>query len=277
MKKIDSHQHFWQYDPDRHTWINDRMKVLKQDFLPPDLKEKMDKVGIDGCVAVQADQTEAETEFLLSLADEYGFIEGVVGWLDIRAENLEEKLDHYIRYEAFKGLRHIVQDEPDDRFLLQSDFLKGIETLSNYNLTYDILIYARHLPVAVEFANKFPDQKFVVDHIAKPEIKEQNIDTWADGIRELAQHPNMYCKVSGMVTEADWQHWKPEDFNPYMDVVFDAFGTEKLIFGSDWPVCTLAANYYEVFGLLDNYIQDFTDRERERIMGGNAQTFYNLD
>ncbi|MFH5832210.1 amidohydrolase family protein [Halalkalibaculum sp. DA384] len=274
--KIDAHQHFWNYDPQRHGWINEEMKVLKQDFLPLHLKKEMDKVGVEGCVAVQADQTERETDFLLEQAEEHDFVKGVVGWLDIRADNLEERLNHYAEHEALKGLRHIVQDEPDDRFLLQPDFLRGIKTFGDYDLTYDILIYARHLPVAVEFASKFPDQKFVLDHIAKPEIKTQKIEEWENGIRELAKHPKMYCKISGMVTEADWQHWKPKDFTPYLDVVFDAFGADRLMFGSDWPVCTLAAGYREVYELIGDYISGLSQYEQGLIMGKNAIAAYNL-
>ncbi|MFH5883647.1 amidohydrolase family protein [Halalkalibaculum sp. DA3122] len=274
--KIDAHQHFWNYDPQRHGWINEEMKVLKQDFLPLHLKKEMDKVGVEGCVAVQADQTERETDFLLEQAEEHDFVKGVVGWLDIRADNLEERLNHYAEHEALKGLRHIVQDELDDRFLLQPDFLRGIKTFGDYDLTYDILIYARHLPVAVEFASKFPDQKFVLDHIAKPEIKTQEIEEWENGIRELAKHPKMYCKISGMVTEADWQHWKPEDFTPYLDVVFDAFGADRLMFGSDWPVCTLAAGYREVYELIGDYISGLSQYEQGLIMGKNAIAAYNL-
>ncbi len=276
MKKIDSHQHFWQYDPGKHAWISDRMKVLKRNFMPPNLETEMGRVGIDGCVVVQADQTVEETQFLLSLAEEYSFIAGVVGWLDIRANDLSEKLGQFVQHDAFKGLRHIVQDEPDDRFLLQPDFLKGIGILGNYNMPYDILIYARHLPVAVEFASKFPDQKFVVDHIAKPEIEKQKTGDWEEGMRELAQHPLMYCKVSGMVTEADWKNWNPDDFKPYLDVVFDAFGIDRLMFGSDWPVCKLAAGYEEVVQLLEEYIEPLAKEEQQLIMGGNAKRFYKL-
>lgn len=276
MMEIDAHQHFWEYDPGKHSWINEQMSALKRDFLPSDLKQEMDKVGVKGCVAVQADQSEAETEFLLELAEKHDYIRGVVGWLDIRAENLRERLEHYVQYDALKGLRHIVQDEPDDRFLLKPDFLRGIEILGSFDLTYDILIYARHLPVAIEFASRFPDQKFVLDHIAKPEIGDQKIDEWAEGIREIAAHPKLHCKISGMVTEADWENWKKEDFKPYLEVVFDAFGPERLMFGSDWPVCTLAAEYEEVYGLLEAYMEPLAEEEKQMILGGNAQQFYNL-
>lgn len=276
MSRIDSHQHFWNYDPRKHPWITDEMKVLQQDFMPPDLKKELDKVGMEGCVAVQADQSEEETDFLLSLADKYSFIKGVVGWLDIRGENFRQRLEHYCSHPKFKGLRHLVQDEPDDRFLMRSDFLSGMKTLSDFDLAYDILIFARHLPVAVEFVHHFPDQKFVLDHIAKPEIKEQNTAQWEEDIRELARHPRLYCKISGMVTEADWGQWTPEDFKPYLDVVFDAFGTERLMYGSDWPVCKLAADYEEVYRLVAEYIEPLSAREKDQILGGNAKQWYGL-
>lgn len=277
MAIIDSHQHFWNYDPERHDWITDRMSVLKRDFLPPDLEKEVKKTGVDGCIAVQADQTEAETESLLELAEKYEIVRGVVGWLDIQADNFEERLEHYAKYRFFKGLRHIVQDEPEDRFLLRNDFLRGIEILGNYELTYDILIYSRHLPVAVEFVRRFPDHKFVLDHLAKPKIKDREIEAWEDGIRKMAGHPGTCCKISGLVTEADWEFWKAADFKPYLDVIFDAFGTDRLMFGSDWPVCTLAASYREVYKLVVDYIGQFSEEERQKIMGGNAVRFYGLD
>jgi L-fuconolactonase len=273
---IDAHQHFWQYDPAVHGWIDDDMQVLKKDFMPPDLKLILDEARVDGCVAIQADQTEQETEFLLKLATRYDFIKGVVGWLDLQADDIKEKLNQYHQYKYLKGLRHTVQDEPDDRFLLRSDFLRGMQALQPFDLTYDLLIFPRHLPVAVEFASKFPDQKFVLDHIAKPEIKNHKIQVWENGIRELANHSNIYCKISGMVTEADWKKWKPEDFRPYLDVTFDAFGPGKIMFGSDWPVCTVAASYEQVLFIVKNYIQQFSSEEQEKIMGENAGEFYNL-
>lgn len=276
MTRIDSHQHFWFYDPRKHSWITDEMKVLQQDFMPPELKKELDRVGMEGCVAVQADQSEEETHFLLSLADRYDVIKGVVGWLDMRADSFRQRLEYYGSYPKLKGLRHLVQDEPDDRFLLRPDFLSGMRNLADFDLAYDILIFARHLPAALEFVNHFPDQKFVLDHIAKPEIKEQNIAQWEEGIRELARHPRLYCKLSGMVTEADWEQWSPEDFKPYLDVVFDAFGTERLMYGSDWPVCKLAADYKEVYGLIAEYIEPLSEEEKDRILGGNAVRCYGL-
>ncbi|MDZ7690769.1 MAG: amidohydrolase family protein [Balneolaceae bacterium] len=277
MNKVDSHQHFWEYNPRKHSWINDEMEDLRQDFLPPDLKRNLDEVDMDGCVAVQADQSLQETIFLLGLAEKYEYVKGVVGWLDIQADDFEQQLEHFASHEALKGLRHIVQDEPDERYLLRPDFLRGIEQLPDHGLTYDILIYARHLPVAIKFASKFPDHRFVLDHIAKPDIADQKIDAWEQDIRELARHPNIYCKVSGMVTEADWKSWTPDDFKPYLDVVFDAFGTKRLMFGSDWPVCTLAAKYREVYKLVSDYTETCTEKEKADFFGENAIRFYGLN
>lgn len=276
MEIIDAHQHFWRYNASKHSWISDDMEVLRADFLPPDLKKELDRAGVDGCIAVQADQSEEETDFLLELARKYSFIKGVVGWLDLRADDLEERLEHYTGNDYLKGIRHVIQDEPDDWFLLRAGFLRGVEKLREYNLCYDILIFARQLPVAVEFAARFPDHRFVVDHIAKPDIKEQKIVKWEEGIRELARHPKMYCKISGMVTEADWKNWKSEDFKPYLDVVFDAFSPERLMFGSDWPVCTLAVGYQEIYRLVRNYIGGLGPEEQAMILGGNAREFYGV-
>jgi L-fuconolactonase len=273
---IDAHQHFWEYDSSIHDWISDDMQTLKRDFMPPTLKRRMNREDIDGCVAIQADQTEQETEFLLHLAEKYDFIKGVVGWLDLQANDIEEKLNQYHQNRWLKGLRHTVQDEPDDRFLLRPDFLRGMKMLQSFDLTYDILIYARHLPVAIEFASKFPNQKFVVNHIAKPDIKHGKIDEWKNGICILSDHPNMYCKVSGMVTEANWGNWKSSDFTPYLDVIFEAFGPERIMFGSDWPVCTLAASYGQVLHILKEYIQYYSHGKRKKIMRENAQEFYDI-
>lgn len=276
MERIDAHQHFWNYDAETYGWINEEMKELRRDFMPLHLKKLLDQEDITGCVAVQADQSESETRFLLNLESKYSFIKGVVGWLDIAADNFPKKLEHYSRNPALKGIRHVIQDEPDDRFLLRPDFLRGIQILSDYNLTYDLLIYERQLPAAIEFVSHFPGQPFVLDHIGKPRIKAGVKDPWEEGVRELAQHDNIYCKVSGLVTEAHWRNWTTDDLKPYLDIVFDAFGAERLMFGSDWPVCTLAAGYNEVVALLMEYANTFTNEEQAMIMGGNAQKFYDL-
>lgn len=251
---IDAHLHFWEYDSSRHSWISEDMRVLRRNFLPEHLEPELNKTGIDGCIAVHTEQTEEDTVFLLKLADKYLFIKGVIGWLDLQADDVENRIREFVQYSLLKGVRHIVQNEPDDRFLLLPDFKRGISLLKKYDLCYDILIYPSQLPAAITFVSNFPEQKFVLDHLAKPNIKEQQTTHWKEKIYELARHPFTFCKVSGMVTEAEWGKWKPEDFKPYLDTVFEAFGVERLIFGSDWPICTLAADYAEVLQIVEDYI-----------------------
>jgi L-fuconolactonase len=274
--RIDSHQHFWRYDSERDSWITDEMAALKRDFLPDELLLQMHANGIDGCIAVQTDQSEAETHFLLSWAERYPEIKGVVGWVDLSSDDVEDRLAKFSQFPKLRGFRHIVQAEPDDRFLMRPDFLRGISYLSRYGLTYDILIYARHLGVAEEFVRQFPAQRFVIDHLAKPLIKSKEIDCWASDIRSLARHRNVHCKLSGMVTEADWKNWHETDLKPYLDIVFDTFGADRLMFGSDWPVCLLAASYVRVTEAIENYTRDFSASDKEKIFGLNAARFYGL-
>ncbi len=276
MPKVDAHQHFWKYSPDNYGWINNDMSILKEDYLPDKLQVHLEKNGFDGCVAVQARQNEEENDFLLGLADEFPFIKGVVGWVDLQADNVEERLEALSQNPKICGLRHLVQDERDDRFLLRKKFVRGVKSLKKFNLCYDILIFPKHLSVAKELVKQCPDQKFVVDHIAKPIVKDGIIEPWARGIRRIALHPNICCKISGMVTEARWHQWKKEDFRPYLDVIFDAFGTERIMIGSDWPVCKLSAEYDDVIGIVTEYISQLSFDEQENIMGGNAVRFYNL-
>jgi len=276
-QKIDAHQHFWNYCPEKHSWISDEMSVLKNDFLPNDLQPNLESIEFDACVAVQADQTEDETNFLIVLANQNSFIKGVVGWVDLRADNLRERLEHYSQFPIVKGFRHVVQDEPDETFLLGDKFCEGIAMLEEYGFTYDILIFAKHLNTSAEFVSKFPNQKFVLDHIAKPEIKVQKIDSWAKGIRKLAAFPNVSCKLSGIVTEADWINWNEADIESYLDVVFEAFGPERLMIGSDWPVCTLAGSYQDVMNLVIQKIKTYNSVEQDAILGGNAIEFYQLN
>jgi L-fuconolactonase len=273
---IDAHQHFWKYNPQRDRWITDQMSILKRDFLPDDLIKELRANGIDGCVAIQADQSETETEFLLSLAEQHDWIAGVVGWLDLCSAKLPERLAHFSQCAKLRGLRHIVQSEPDDRFMLRQDFCRGIARLKDFDLTFDILIYPRQLPAAIELVHKFPQQKFVLDHKAKPAIRTGKIDAWAEQIGVLAGSPNVYCKVSGLVTEADWTNWRPAEFEPYLDVAFNIFGSDRLIFGSDWPVCLLAATYRQVRELVEQYVVRLPTRVREKIFGLNAIEFYGL-
>lgn len=252
------------------------MSILKRDYLPAELRQEMQSMSYDGCVAVQASQSEEETKFLLEQASTYPFIKGVVGWLDLQHPAIEEKLEHYSSFDRLKGLRHVVQDEPDENFMLGKNFLYGISALSKYNLTYDILIFQKHLNVAYELTERFPEQKFVVDHIAKPDIKNRALSPWKEDIKRLAMHRYVYCKLSGMVTETNWDQWEYEDFIPYLDIVFEAFGPDRLMIGSDWPVCTLAGNYGEVMGIVETYLTQFDEDCRGKILGKNAFEFYNL-
>ncbi|SFN36272.1 L-fuconolactonase [Chitinophaga sp. YR627] len=273
---IDAHQHFWQYHPVKDAWITDDMKVIQEDFLPQHLLPVLQENGVDGCIAVQADQSETETGFLLELADQHAFIKGVVGWVDLRAENLSDRLAHYRQYEKLKGFRHIVQGEPDPSFILREDFCKGIRALAAHDFTYDILVYPVQLPAVAAFVQQFPDQRLVIDHMAKPYFKTGDISAWETHMRAIAQQPNVYCKLSGLVTEADWQQWEAAHFAPFLDVALEAFGAERLMFGSDWPVCKLAASYTEVKAIITDYISRLSDAERAGIMGGNAVRFYGL-
>lgn len=274
--KIDSHQHFWKYHPVKDSWINDDMKILQRDFLPTDLHSLLQENQIDGCVAVQADQSEEETHFLLELAESTDWIKGVVGWIDLRAENLEDRLQYFFKFKKLKGFRHIVQAEPEDDFLLNNDFCAGIAKLSKYDFTYDLLIFPRHLPYAVELVKRFPQQSFVIDHLAKPDFKQSDFSLWEKGIREIANYPNVFCKVSGLVTEADWANWKESDFTHCLDIVTEAFGMNRLMFGSDWPVSLLAASYGQCCGIVNNYFSKFTKEQQDKFWGRNAIEFYDL-
>jgi L-fuconolactonase len=274
--KIDSHQHFWNYDPIEYPWIADHMSGLRRDFAPADLKAELDDVGIDGCVAVQARQTLAESHWLCSLADESDFIRGVVGWVDLRSDEVDAQLDELNAHPRFVGVRHVVQDEEDDRFIVGDAFMRGIALLEKYELRYDLLIYPKQLPATLEFVKRFPNQPFVLDHIAKPEIGAGKMAPWETHIRQLAKFPNVMCKVSGMVTEAEWDKWEVEHFDPYFDVVLDAFGPKRLMYGSDWPVATLAGSYKQVHSLALRLADQLTESEQALFWGGNAVEFYGL-
>ncbi len=276
MLKIDSHQHFWKYNPTRDAWITDAMPILRRDFLPEELAAECKANGIAASVAVQASQSEEETLFLLGLAEDNPQIAGVIGWVDLASPHIDERLQFFSRYEKLCGFRHIAQAEPDDRFLVCPEFSRGISRLHQFGFTYDILIYPKQLPAAIELVSKFPEQRFVIDHLAKPEIKSKDNTFWAKHIRHIAESPNVFCKLSGLVTEADWQNWKPADFKPNLDVVLEAFGPDRLMFGSDWPVCLLAASYAQVKQITEDFLRDCTSAEKENIFGGNAIRFYGL-
>lgn len=273
---IDAHVHFWKYNPIKDAWITDEMGLLQRDFFPQDLQPVLHENGVTGIIAVQADQSENETDFLLQLADKNPFIKGIVGWVDLQNKNLEDKLLHWSEYPVVKGFRHIVQAESDG-FLRKEAFVNGIRLLKNFDFTYDILIYPNQLREAIQFVNKFPNQKFILDHCAKPCIRDQKINEWKIEIKEIAKNENVYCKVSGLVTEAKWNEWKTEDLYPYLDVVFESFGTDRILFGSDWPVMLLSSTYNKWKNLLEKYMLQFSDEEKQKVFHTNAIKFYNLN
>lgn len=271
--RIDAHQHFWHYRPERDTWIDEEMAVLKTDFLPNQLLPELQANNFHGSIAVQTDQSEEETRFLLELAAQHRSIYGVVGWVDLRAENVAERLEAFSSQQKLRGFRHIVQVEPDD-FMLRRDFRRGIGCLEEFGFVYDILIYARQMPAAIDLVSGFSEQRFVIDHIAKPAIKTKDYQSWARDLRAIASNRNVYCKLSGLVTEADWRHWSNADFEPYLDVAFEAFGADRLMFGSDWPVCLLAATYRQVVKVVSDYMSGVSLIDRDKIFGLNAAHFY---
>ena len=275
---IDAHQHFWKYHAREYSFLGAAMARIHQDFFPEDLAREQEGLGFGGSVAVQARQSLVESRWLLELADQSSRIKGVVGWVDLCSENVRDELARFANNAKFVGVRHVVQDEPDDRFMLREDFRRGIDQLREFALTYDILVYPRQLPAAIELARAFPEQPFVLDHLGKPDIKSGTLAGWEESIRELARSSNVFCKLSGMVTEADWKHWQVEDFFPYLDVVWEAFGEDRVMIGSDWPVCLVAATYADVIGIVEQYLQrrEVPNQTRKKVFGRNAIRFYGL-
>jgi L-fuconolactonase len=271
--KIDAHQHFWYYDSARHSWIDDSMHLIRRDFLPETLGSILQKNKIDGCIAVQSEQTIEETNFLIGLAKKNDWIKAVIGWEDLRSEDLETRLSFWKQFPILKGFRHILQAEEPD-FMLSKEFVRGIECLQKFGYCYEILIYPKHLSAALLLVQQFPEMRFMIDHIAKPNIKGHQIDVWKEGIQFLGKQKNVYCKISGLVTEADYLHWVPADFDPYLKTVVEAFGIERLIYGSDWPVCLVAAAYETQLNICKQYFKDFTEQENHMIFGKNAAQFY---
>ena len=273
--KIDAHHHFWCYNTRDYGWISDEMAVLRRDFLPADLKSELERAGIDRVVSVQARQCIEETEWLLKLAEENDFIAGVVGWLPIASPEFPALLEKFAANPKLRAVRHVVQDEPDDRFILGEAFNRGISRLLSAHLAYDILIFERHLPYAIEFVKRHSEEQvFVLDHIAKPKIAAGEMQPWADNLRKLAAFPNVFCKLSGLVTEADIHNWTPDQLRPYVETVLDAFGPDRVMFGSDWPVCTCATTYSSWRGLVGEFISRLSEQEQAQIMGGTALKAY---
>ena len=274
--KIDSHQHFWHYNDRDYSWMSDRMSVIKKDHLPENLWPELKSMGFDGSIAVQARQSLDETAWLLDLAAGNDFIKGVVGWVDLRSPKITEQLVYFKKYSKLAGIRHVVHDEPNDDFILQDDFNYGISLLQTFHLTYDLLVFPKHLKNVIQLVRQFPEQVFVLDHLAKPLIKEAILTPWKEDIECLAQYPNVYCKLSGMVTEADWDLWEPKHFTPYLDVVFKAFGTSRIMIGSDWPVCKVAGSYSSVMNIVQDYIGNFAEADKAMVLGGAACKAYRL-
>jgi L-fuconolactonase len=273
--KIDSHHHFWKYDPVEYGWIDDSMCTIRRDFLPEHLRSELAATHIDGVVSVQARQSLAETQWLLEYASQYDFIKGVVGWVELVSPKVGAQLERCAANGKFKSVRHVVQGEPDD-FILRDDFNRGICELKRFGLAYDILIFERHLPQTIKFVDKHQNQLFVLDHIAKPRIKENVLEPWRKNIRELARRKNVFCKVSGMATEADYQKWTEDQLRPYFDTVLESFGPNRLMFGSDWPVCVLACRYERWHETVRGWAGQLSNAERDRIFGGTAIEAYEL-
>jgi L-fuconolactonase len=276
MIRTDAHQHFWKYTPAEYGWINDQMAALERDFLPWDLKPLLDENGMHGSIAVQARQSLEETRWLLELAKQNSFIQGVVGWVDLKSPLLRDQLVELAPHKKLVGVRHVLQDEVDDDFMLRPDFQRGIAQLADFGLGYDLLLHPRHLPIATQLVRQYPAQTFVLDHLAKPAIADGVIEPWRRDIRELAKCPNVSCKLSGMVTEARWKTWMPGDFRPYLDAVLDAFGASRLMIGSDWPVCTLSAEYAQTQGIVIDFLDRLTEEQRDGILGGNCARIYRI-
>jgi L-fuconolactonase len=273
--RLDSHQHFWKYSDAEYGWIDD--KVLRRDFLPDDLHKELRGAKIDGSISVQARQTLGETEWLLSLADQHKFIKGVVGWVPLTSPTVEADIEKFAARKKLKAVRHVIQDEKDDQYILRDDLSAGVALLDKHGLAYDILIYDRHLPYAIQFVDRHPKQRFIVDHIAKPRIREGAVMPWRDNLREIAKRPNVWCKISGVVTEADHKHWTEAQLRFYIDSAIDAFTPKRVMFGSDWPVCLEATTYKDWADLMHRATQHFSIAERASIFGGAAMEAYRIE
>ncbi len=274
--RIDAHQHFWRYAPAEQAWITEELGALRRDFLPGDLIPLLERHAFEGCVAVQARASLDETRWLLELADEHPWITGVVGWVDLSSEQAQAQIESVEDHPRLVGLRHGVQDETDDAFLLREDFGRGLALLERFDLAYDLLIHPRHLPAAIEVAARLPEQQFVLDHLAKPPIRRGGLEPWLGELRALAACENVACKLSGLVTEADWQGWTLDALAPFLDAALEAFGPERLMFGSDWPVCLLASSYERWYETVATWAADLTAGERDALIGGNASRVYRL-
>ena len=276
MYRIDAHHHFWRYDPAEYGWIGENMRLIQRNFFPLDLKKEIDTSGINGAISVQARQNLEETRWLVQHAEHHDFIKGVVGWVPLSHPDLERLLPTVAGHPNLRGVRHVLQDEPDGNYMLRDDFNRGIRSLKPYHLTYDILIFERHLPQTIRFVDCHPDQVFVLDHMGKPRAKDNMLSPWRENIMELAKRPHIYCKISGLVTEADWTRWTAETLRPYFDSVLEAFGPQRLMFGSDWPVCLVATTYEGWVQTVSTWIAELSQKEQSRIWSGTAVEAYRL-
>jgi L-fuconolactonase len=276
MTIIDTHHHFWKYSAAEYGWINDEMKTIRRDFLPADLKKTLDDAGVSGAVSVQARTTVEESDWLLSMAEKHDFLRGVVGWVPLTESDVEKHLERLAQHKKFKGVRHVIQGEPDNNYILRPDFNAGVKKLLKYKLRYDILIFEKHLKPSIRFVDQHPNQMFILDHVAKPKIKERILSPWREDMIELGKRPNVYCKLSGMITEADWKKWSSADLAPYLDTALQAFGPKRLLFGSDWPVMLVAGQYKPWVELIKQTIKRYSTAEQEQILAKNAIEAYGL-
>lgn len=276
MTIIDTHHHFWKYSTAEYGWISEEMKSIRRDFLPADLKKTLDDAGVSGAVSVQARTTVEESDWLLSMAEKNDFLRGVVGWVPLTESDVEKHLERLAKHKKFKGVRHVIQGEPDDNYILRPDFNAGVKKLLKYKLRYDILIFEKHLKPSIRFVDQHPNQMFILDHVAKPKIKERILSPWREDMIELGKRPNVYCKLSGMITEADWKKWTSADLAPYLDTALQAFGPKRLMFGSDWPVMLVAGQYKPWVELIKQTIKRYSAAEQEQILSKNAIEAYGL-
>ncbi|RDC58536.1 amidohydrolase [Pedobacter chinensis] len=272
---IDTHVHFWNFDPVRDGWISEDMNAIRKDFAPKNLIRVYSELQISGCIAVQASQSEEENEFLLTLAEQNDIIKGIVGWIDLKNPNLTGRLNYWNNFKKIKGWRHVLQAESSE-FILDPNFISGIKQLEDYGYTYDLLCYHNQLTDIIKMVDQIPDQPFVLDHCGKPDIKNKDLKAWSENIKTLAQNPNVLCKVSGLLAEADWKNWKETEIFNCFDVIFENFGTKRVMYGSDWPVMLISRPYQDWFYLVNKYVARFSDEEKKLIFSDNAKAFYNI-
>ena len=274
--RIDAHQHFWKYSPIAHEWMDESMKVIRKDFSPTDLAKELHALKIDGTVAVQVDETETETQYLLDLAAEHDLIKGVVGWIDLKSTHAIERMHYWKKYSGLKGFRCIMQGQPDEAYITNKEFIANVKKLSSVDYTYDLLVYHHQFSSLIKFVDKLPDNRMILDHIGKPDIKNRNIKDWQANIKTLAQHPGIYCKLSGMITEADYKHWTYDDLKPYLEIAAEYFGVDRICFGTDWPVCLVAGSYQQVYQVVQKFSTQLTKDQQDKLFGANTIKFYKI-